>query len=272
MRNELTGIVAQRDTLLVQNEKAQVELDELHLYIEVMSSSLDSIAKEEGMLFMPDPENPGKKLSNRQLQQRFDRFQELIDRQRNKIKMLEDSLDIKSTSLNNMKILISYFRQQIELKDVEITKMKKELKSQRATVVKLEAEVSEMQANIDVLNADVTHLLDKSEQQSQILDTQDSMLNEGYYIVKSKSELQSMGIRAQNLSNANLDLSSFTKVDIREFTTLEISADVRKIKILTQMPVGSYSFEADPDGSTVLKIDSPVDFWCFSKILVIQTR
>lgn len=263
VRRELSDLSVQRDTLQAITERQEAELSELQSYLEIMTRSLDSIAIVEGMLFLPDPERPNAPLSKKQLRVRLERFQELVDRQQAKIKELEDSLDLSNTALSNMKSLISYFRTNIEKKDAEIDNMKKTLLVKEASIKKLESEVSTLQEN-------VTDLQNVNEQQQVIMDVQDEILNEGYYIVKTRKELLAMGIRSANISNADLDLSLFTKVDIRKLSGMNINSP--RVKIITPMPSESYTLTKNIDGSTLLSILSPADFWQFSNILIIQTR
>ena len=172
-------------------------------------------------------------------------------------------MDLSNTALSNMKSLISYFRTNIEKKDAEIDNMKKTLLVKEASIKKLESEVSTLQEN-------VTDLQNVNEQQQVIMDVQDEILNEGYYIVKTRKELLAMGIRSANISNADLDLSLFTKVDIRKLSGMNINSP--RVKIITPMPSESYTLTKNIDGSTLLSILSPADFWQFSNILIIQTR
>ena len=127
-----------------------------------------------------------------------------------------------------------------------------------------------MTADIKTKDSDIDYLLNVSDQQQKIMDSQDEILNEGYYLVKSKKELSALGIKSADISNAKVSLSDFNKVDIREFAGLTISSD--RIKVLSQMPASSYELVNNSDGTTTLKILSSADFWQYSNILIVQTR
>ena len=259
----IADLSEQRDTLQALTIRQEEQLEEMQNYLRTMTMSLDSIAIEEGMLFLPDPETPNSPLSQKQLKIRLERFQELVDRQYSKIKELEDSLDINNATLSNMKSLVSYFRTTIEKKEVEIEELKK-------SILKKDASIRQLKSEVGVLKEDISSLNEVNAQQQMIMDAQDEILNEGYYLVGTKKELASLGIRTSKLSNSNLDMSLFTKVDIRSLSALNIYSS--KLTILTPMPQSSFSFIANNDGSTTLRIDSPADFWQFSNILIIQVR
>ena len=263
-------LTAERDTLLAQVSLQDSQLSELQLSLKLLSSSMDSIAMQEGMLFLPDPENPNAKLTKAQIRGRLEAFQDLVARQYDRISELEDSLDMQNESLKNLYTIIQHYKAQIEQKDVEISKMKAELKSKSASISKLNTQINNLKSDITAKESNIDYLQQVSDQQKSIMTAQDEILNEGYYLVKSRKELTAMGIKTSNISQSNINLDKFTKIDIRYFNELNIKSS--KVKILTQIPATSYELVINTDGTTTLKILSAADFWQFSNILIIQTR
>lgn len=261
---------AQQDTLLARISEQNAQLSAYQSCLDMLTMSMDSIALQEDVLFLPDPENPNKPLDKKQLQNRLDVFSELVSRQHDLIASLEDSLDMQNEALAGLRRVISNYRLQIEKKDAEIVSMKEELRSKDASISSLKKQVTRMTADIKTKDSDIDYLLNVSDQQQKIMDSQDEILNEGYYLVKSKKELSALGIKSADISNAKVSLSDFNKVDIREFAGLTISSD--RIKVLSQMPASSYELVKNSDGTTTLKILSSADFWQYSNILIVQTR
>ena len=261
----------ERDSLLVENSNTNAQLTELKSYIDIMTTTLDSIAIEEGLLFVPDPEHPEKPLSKKMIRERITRFEELVERQHLRIKELEDSLLVKENTYANIKTLITYYREEIEKKDAEIEQMKKELNNRNASIRKLETKVSKLQSDMDSLNTGMAQLQEVSDLQKDILKAQDAILNEGYYIIGSRKQLGAEGIvKNSKLTGNSMDLTLFEKVNIKEFTSLEITG--AKPKVLTPMPVSSYILTEMQTGHYLLEIIDPAEFWKVSNILVIQTR
>ena len=64
-----------------------------------------------------------------------------------------------------------------------------------------------------------------------------------------------------------MDKSFFTKVDIREFTELEIPS--KSPKLIFSAPKKSYKLQKGKEGSLLTIID-PEEFWKNSRYLVIQ--
>lgn len=256
-------VLAQRDTLMVQNSRNEAMMAELQTYIEEITMSLDSIAYHESILFLPDPETPNKATSKKVLQKRLEAFQELIDRQQAKIQTLEDSLNVNNANLQSIKSLLSHMQGQIEQKNIQIEQMKEELQVK-------EADIRRLKTTVATLESDVSDLQQQTKDQEEILVFQNDLINEAYFLMGSKKELTSWGAMSSGKASANPDLNNFIKVDIRYFTELEVPS--AKPKILTTMPASSYSLEKNSDKTTTLRISDPAEFWKASKILIIQLR
>lgn len=260
----------QNDTLISRLTRQDAQMSELQSCLDMLTMSIDSIALQEEILFLPDPENPNKPLTKKQIQERLDALSRLVARQHDLISALEDSLDTKNAALTSLRRVIANFKIQIQQKDAEILQMKKDLKSKDASIANLRNQVGKMKEDIKAKDSNIDYLQNVSDQQQKIMDSQDEILNEGYYLVKSRKELSSLGIKSSDISKAKITLADFNKVDIRKFAGMTISSD--RVRILSQMPVSSYELIKNEDGTTTLNILSSADFWQYSNILIVQTR
>lgn len=254
-------LLKERDELMAKNAS---QADTLQLFKESLDSilcSLDSIYYQENLLFLPDEEHPTGKYSKKEINKKLDSFQQLVNRQKTKIDSLEASLQNKNSQIQGLTRVISYLRSSIEAKDAEIEQMRQELQSSKATVNRLTSQVNTMTQTIDELEKD-------NKTQLEVLQVQDAIINEGYVYMATQKELSKQGISTlfkKDLSK--IDLSQATKIDIRYF--LEVTIPSKNAKILSSMPKGSYTLEKT-GSETILKINSPADFWSVSNILIVQ--
>ena len=263
-------VLVERDTLLAQSQRTEAQLEELKSYVDAISMSLDSIAAEESMLFLPDQETPGKALTKAQIKERLERFHELVERQHDRISSLEDSLAVSDSSLNAMRTMLAYFKVRIAEKDAEIAQMRQEIDKKNVRISDLNRKVSRLESHVEGLNTDIQNLQAANDQQKAIMDAQNKVLNEGYYLIDDKFGLASSGIKASRMSESNFDLSRFIKVDVRNFNDLHIPA--KKARILTSMPENSYEMVKNADGTLLLHINDPAMFWKYTNVLIIQIR
>lgn len=267
-RQRIASLEAQRDTLISDNARQRAEMRDLQAYLDTIANTLDSIARLEGMLFIPDPENPGRVLTRKEIDKRLKAFHELIGRQREKIKQLEASLDASNANVRHLKSVIAYLNTQIEEKDAEIEKMRAELKASKANVTKLNEKVSMLESDVAALNESYDELQHESQRQQENFD---AALSQAYYLVASRKDLVAMGLlKNSKIRTENIDYSVFTSVDVRNFNQLVIPGE--RPKILTSMPVSSYEIINNHDGTSTLQIKDKDIFWKASKALIIQGR
>ena len=267
-KQRIASLEAQLDTLMTDKAQQTAEMKDLQSYLDTIASTLDSIARLEGMLFMPDPENPGQVLTRKEIDKRLKAFHELIGRQREKIQRLEASLDASNANVKHLKSVIAYLNTQIEEKDAEIERMRGELKTSKATVTRLNEKVSMLESDVAALNESYDELQQEARQQQENFD---AALSQVHYLVADKKQLASMGLlKNGKVKTENLDLEFFTAVDSRSFTSLTILGD--RPKVLTSMPASAYELQQNADGTSVLVINDTDAFWKASKVLIVQVR
>ena len=137
-------------------------------------------------------------------------------------------------------------------------------------IKKLKTTVASLESDVNTLNESVNDLQQQTKEQQDILIIQNDMMNEAFMLMGNKKELTSLGAITGGKASSNPDLNNFIRVDIRYFTELEIPSS--KPKIITTMPASAYTITNNGNGTSILKILNPTEFWRISKILIIQLR
>lgn len=263
-----SDLVAERDSIISVNKEQKRQLEELKLFVNIVSSSIDSIANEESMLFVSH--DPERTLSKKEIKERIEVFAELIERQKLRITELEDSLKIKMRNkedITKLQNIISYLNIQLEEKNREIEVLRNDLEKKKSNIKQLHSKVKVLKDTV-VIMEEKTLVMDK------VLSTQDAIINEGYFKIGTKKELEKAGIisggnlfKKQKLNYENFSNDNFARIDIRDFSEIEINS--KKPKILTPVAPGTYELISRGD-KTILKILNPNAFWEVSNYLVIQ--
>lgn len=264
---DASKFLAERDSILNVNEQQQKELDHINFVMTEVAACLDSIAEHEQFLYTS---KEGVKLSRPTVLENLRSFEQLLNRQRKQIAMLQDSLYQCEDSTSRYLKLIEFLNQELAEKDLTIQSLQKELTINRKNI----AELQELKVGLE---KNVSDLLEKEKIHKQALEVQSYMLNECYVKVGTKKELQNAGLLVSKglfsktkVNNSNLDKNLFMKVDIRNFQELPIKA--KKIKIMTpEPPQSSYCIEKTING-LILRIQDPTTFWNASNYLIIQTN
>lgn len=262
--SEVARIVEERDSLRNLADASQQRLQLLDTLIITMNRSMDSIASGEEHLFVNGVSEGGDTRST--IMRNIDRLANIISNQKKVIEELEKKISDRDDIADSHIVgLIANYKKQLADKDNQIAQLKGELS-------KKNADISRLNSRIGVQSKAIAELDKRATMQTEALQRQDAMLNNCYFTVGTKKELEKKGVikRGKVLSQATLDPSKFSKVDIRRFTEIELNA--KRLKVLTPMPETSYTIETIEKGRFRLKINNPSDFWKMSNYLVIQTN
>ena len=274
---EINALIAQRDSIARASARTQNEYLNLSDFVNYISTSLDSIARQEHMIF--DESNRERPLTRKEVRERMDLYLQLLKRQRERIALLTDSVaglrargvDMgQSVELDKLSSMVEFLTQQIEAKDLEIQKMKRELATKNRSI-------SELRENLSTVQQNVTELTERSENLAQALSARDEAENEAFVRFATKKELENEGLiskgslfkKGGKVDYSKFKSAGFRAVDIRTFTELTIRA--KKIKLVTPAPEGSYVTTKNSDGTWTLQITNPTEFWSVSNYLLIQT-
>lgn len=264
----IAQLTAERDSIARQAQQTSTEHQELMSYITGIESALDSISQGEQLL-TARPSMGEKALTRTQIRDRIKLFGDLIKRQKDYIKTLEDSLRNNRSGASHLLTTITTLRQQLENKDRELAKLRAALNDQRFTVTQL-------QQTVTALNEDYNNLEEKNERLQTAMVTQNATINRGYILVADKKKLKELGILNGGgfLKKKTIDYSAFKEdafeaVDMRTFKSYDIKS--KKAKLLTPAPANSYKLEKVSKDNWQLTILSPADFWNISTFAVIQT-
>lgn len=264
---DASKFLAERDSILDVNERQQQELDDINFVMAEVSACLDSIAEQEQFLYVS---KEGIKLPRRTVLENLRNFEKLLNRQRQQIAMLQDSLYHRKDSTSRYFRLVEFLNKELAEKDLTIQTLQKQIAVNKKNIAELQEQKLELERN-------VSDLQKKEKIHKQALEVQSDMLNECYVKVGTKKELKNAGLLVskglfskKKVNNSNLNKELFMKVDIRNFKELPIQA--KKIKIMTpEPPSTSYVIEKTMNG-VVLRIQDPTAFWNASNFLIIQTN
>lgn len=276
--NDVSKIVAERDSLAQQNAYQSAQLENMNSFINTISNGLDSIAQQEDFFRVQGGEGIG--VSQEQMKQNLKALSELLARQRSRISMLEDSLKTNGANTEGLQNIIAFLNVQLDAKEKAINKLRSEINSKNMDIAQLQSRIvainenaakneKQNQMKIASLNENVEKLERKTQVQQQALVTQSNMINECYMKIATKKQLKQAGILdGKKLNAGGLSPNNFVRVDIRQFK--EITINSKKPRILTAMPQSSYTLVRNSDGTSQLSITNPTVFWSTSNYLVIS--
>ncbi len=269
-KSDLMKLIEERDSLRLAAEIQNQRFLNIEKAVQMMNSTMDSIAMEENMIFVNVDGKDGVPVTRQDALSNLERFEDMMKRQHQKIEELQEEL--KRNVFNaEAQQLVDNLQSQIAVKDRQIAELRKELEKKDANIAELREQVRTQSVRISQQSETITQLNTKTQKQGEALQRQDAALNTAYVLIATKSDLKDKGvISKKGVLNATnmLDKTKFQSVDIRVFK--EISFSGKKAKILTNMPEGSFSLYKSGENFQLI-VSNPTDFWRISNYLVIQT-
>lgn len=265
--DQTEALQSQVDSLTATIEQNNQELEFYQSCLFLVSDGLDSIARADKNL-MTVASSREKTITRESIKQDLAAYADLLTRQRERINQLEAQMGEGGKERERMKGLISILSKQIEEKDATIQKLQKKVETQDFNVALLQDEINGLYTKIATLKHE-------NKSKDETIKVAQEMLNEGYYIMGSSSELKKLGVLSSRFlgkSKVNVDQideSIFTKIDKRDFLQLTIPS--KKVTIKSQHPSTSYKLTTDKkSGTTTLDIIDELEFWSVTPFLIIQ--
>jgi len=228
------------------------ELDQINGQIAMSNGEdQDLVAKRERLL----EQLALVKQNMEEKQKQLDELQKKYSAQLGQNKELKKTIERLKTQVADYETKIAEYKEVVAAKDVEIAGLNDNLTQTQQTL---------------------ETTLEQSQQQQEVINTQDEMLNAGYYIVANKKRLKELGLLEGNLfskkrlTNDGFSSDGFTKIDIRDLT--EIPFNAKKADILSSHPANAYQIVNQGDGTKKLIIKDPSLFWSNTRFLVVKTK
>lgn len=267
--DEIQRLQAQNDSLRSVATTGGVKIDEYFAAFNSIQENLNQIKEKEQIITLKT--SNGQELdetSADQINNDILSIYELMLKNKQTIKDLNDKLQRNGLKNKEMAKTIQLLTDQIANKDQEITSLKDQL-------AKLNLDINELEDKVAQMDSTLQEEQRLSEAKSEIISSQDAALNTVYYVVGTKKELISHNVISREglfkglKIDASMDKEYFTKVDLRTCNT--ISINTKNANLLSSHPSGSYKLIQNGKIIEKLEITDPAKFWDNSKILVIVT-
>lgn len=190
----------------------------------------------------------------------------LLEKNKGIIASLSRKIKNANGKLDEFQKIVDNLNVQLADKDKEIGIMKDQM--------------AMLNTKVTVLSTNVAALETVKKDQEQVIEQKTNALNTAYYVVGTKQDLEKkkvigkeggfIGLGKSHEMAPAVDKKKFTKVDITQFATIPI--DMKKMKLLTTHPTGSYKIEEGENKVKDIVITNPDEFWSVSKYLIAEVR
>ena len=258
------------DSLLMQSDKNQADLNEAIGIINEVEGNLSQIADAEHRVQADALKGELNQSQKQRIMDEISLLRQTLQENKQNLAQQQEKLKRSGINIAALDKKISLLTSQIAEKDQMIQSLQADLESARGMIARQDSLISEQSERGAVNEATIAI-------QNKRLQDQDAALHRAYYCFGTLSELKEENIikggglfsKAKVLPEG-FNQEYFKQVDTRDLTTIALFA--AKAHLRTQHPASSYHFEKDADGNQTLVIDNQKDFWSRSKYLVVEVE
>ncbi len=258
------------DSLLMQSDKNQADLNEAIGIINEVESNLNQIADAEHRVQADALKGELNQSQKQQIMDEISLLRQTLQENKQNLAQQQEKLKRSGINIAALNKKIDLLSSQIAEKDQMIQSLQADLESARGMIARQDSLITEQTEKGAVNEATIAI-------QNKKLQAQDAALHQAYYCFGTLSELKEENIikggglfsKAKVLPEG-FNQDYFKQVDTRDLTTIALFA--AKAHLRTQHPASSYHFEKDADGNQTLVIDNQQEFWSRSKYLVVEVE
>ena len=242
------------------------EIYELSTTLNAVSDELDQI---NGQIALSNGENQDLLSKRERLLQQIAMVKQTIEEKQKALDELQKKYSAQLSQNKVLKQTIDRLQSEVAGYETKVAELNEAVANKEQQIVGLTETLTEAQETLATTVA-------QNEQQQEVINTQDEMLNTGFYIVGDKKKLKELGLlegsllSKKRLTSKGFSTKGFTKIDIRELHQLPTGS--KKVDILSTHPTNSYEMSVRSDGTKVIVIKDPTEFWRHSRFLVVKTK
>ena len=261
MQDSTAQVSFKKDTTIVGFISAMNEIQE----------NLDSIKTIEKIVSVQAASNVELKADAKQrIIEDINMIHGLLQKNKELIASLQQKLRNSNVKIAELEKMISLMTKQLADKDAEIAQLNEELQ-------KLHIDIAGLNVKIKDISTESEQKSQTIKEKTQTIDQQTVTINTVYYAFGTTKELAEnnvlekeggvLGVGRSLKMKKDFNQQYFTATDLREFKKMDLN--VKKARIVTTHPEGSYHFTGSEKNVESLVIDNPTEFWKASKYLLV---
>jgi len=261
---ELQALQQENDSLKLESLKGNSEMEELLGLLNEIDDNFQKIKAAENYLTVQSAKDGEMTPTTK-------------ERVKSDMKLLAETLTKNKEQIAKLQVQLKNSNVNSAGLQKMIDRMQSDLDEKTVMITELQVQLSQKDNRIAELDEVVSALSVRSTLQDALIERQDANLNTAYYCfgtskeLKDEKILQGGAFSSQKALQTGFNKDYFTKIDIRNTTTIDLHA--KKASLKSNHPEGSYELVKDPTTKELtLKITNVTEFWSLGRYLVVEVN
>jgi len=259
LKAEIEKLKVENASLKSNDVKMKASINDFNKFLKEIEQNLASVDQNKTMIAKLGGEGKEKQNVKADIKTHIAKIKELMENSKLKIISLDKSL--------------AALRRESGDKSAEILALDQQIKALTRNLLEKDEQIEQL--DIDLVDIEALYQLEL-ESSAELK----SIINRAFYITATAKELKEkeivnkeggfIGLGKVKVLNANASDALFTK--IKKDETEEIALNVKKVKLITNHPEGSYEIEEQDGKVSKLSILDAQSFWKDGNYLVLEVQ
>jgi DNA repair exonuclease SbcCD ATPase subunit len=265
---EVEKLKRDRDSILAQYDAKETEINGYMQDINDIQASINALTQQEEMLNQANAGNTEvSQDAKTKILSDVDAIRQLIENNKKKLNELQARVRRSSTKVAELEKLIASLNTQLSERDSSINELNSNISNLNTKIATVETELQSVKTDNQ---AKAQEIADKT-----------TRLHTAYYTVGDYKTLRDkkvltkeggfLGIGKKKSVVPDFNQEAFTRIDLTNTKTIELSKVSKNIKFASTHPTGSYTLKKENEKVKAIEITNPDQFWSNSKYLVVVT-
>lgn len=262
---EISHLSEENERLRVQAEEQTSSLNEFFESMAQIRENLNEIKVKQNLISegTRDKDNIGEDM-RAQIEQDLKAISNLMDDNRKKLASLNRQVKDSNVKIAEFENIVAGLSDEIEQRNIEISAMRDN--------------IHQMIISNEALAATIEQLEEDRTEKQQVIEEKTELLNTAYYVFGTRQELRDqeiidrkgglLGLGRTTVVKSNLSKDHFNKLDISQIEQVYIPG--KNPSLLSLHPADSYVVETNEEGTSMIFIEKPVEFWSNTRYLIVS--
>ncbi len=262
---EITQLSEENEKLREQAEEQTSSLNEFFESMAQIRENLNEIKVKQNLISEEtrDKDNINEDM-RAQIEQDLAAISNLMDDNRKRLASLNRQVKDSNVKIEEFENIVASLSDEIEQRNMEISTL-------RDNMHQLNISNEALATTIEQLEEDRT-------EKQQVIEEKTELLNTAYYVFGTRQELRDqeiidrkgglLGLGRTTVVKSDLPKDHFNKLDISQIGQVYIPGE--NPNLLSLHPADSYVVETTEEGSSMIFIEKPEEFWSNTRYLIVS--
>ncbi len=273
--SQITTLETEKTALLDEQGKLKGNLEDITNTINEVATKLQDVRKKQVVISDLVVRAQVESSQKGQILDDIVVLEEQLARDRRDIETLNAKVTQSNIRIRSLETMVANLKKELDSNVQRVADLRSIIEDKNAVITQTENSLKNTQSTLANVRNELSQTSEELEETKGVLQ---ETKNTAYFVVGTKEELKTKNIvdekgsffqkKSLNLS-AELDESTFTRIDITKEKEFPITSSIKDVKVIPQRSESSFQLIENGQDQTILKVMDPDKFWKIRYMAVV---